>query len=298
MNFPDEAYVRLYVRDTKTWLLLGFEGQCVLSLTMRKLDRRTGMLDDVADATSLALLIGGPLDFVAIGFERLLMTEVFTILDGTLVMTRFLDAQNCPMSSRLRQREYRTRASLRLAPLQNATESNAKLLGVTRSDAALLGVTRRYEAQRNVTNSARNVTSTSQNVSRAVSERSDPDLLPDPDQDLTQSTAAAPDPKDLTGIADGPESDGAAAAVLPVRYHRIPEGWIPNERTKVQAQELGFTIPEFKEALAYARNQFWERAFLDPDRHVQQLLIKWKRNAEARFARDQEQRRRPRDLAR
>ncbi len=44
LKWDDERYVRLYTRDTSTWLRLTWEGRFVLMALLRKLDR-SGNLD-------------------------------------------------------------------------------------------------------------------------------------------------------------------------------------------------------------------------------------------------------------
>ena len=48
MNFEDEHYVRIYTKDTKTWLRWGWEGQTVFMHLMRRLDK-AGVLEDIED---------------------------------------------------------------------------------------------------------------------------------------------------------------------------------------------------------------------------------------------------------
>jgi hypothetical protein len=109
LDFADESYVRLFTRDTKTWLRLGFEGQAVLMFALRKLDR-AGVLDGMDDPVSdLALVAGIPIDLVKVGLPRLLERGVFQLSGNRLVMPNFLEAQNCRQSDRLRKQESRSR---------------------------------------------------------------------------------------------------------------------------------------------------------------------------------------------
>jgi hypothetical protein len=138
VNFEDEPYVRLYTRDTKTWLKLGFEGRVVLSLTLRKLDR-AGVLDDIEDAADLALIIDAPAEFVRLGFARCVELDVFRLVDKRLVMPRYAEAQNCRQSDKLRKQESRARrrsaalepVTTRDSPSQDVTESHQQSPAVT-----------------------------------------------------------------------------------------------------------------------------------------------------------------------
>jgi len=107
MDFSDESYVRLFVRDTKTWLRLEFEGQCVLMFLLRKLDR-AGVLDGIDDPENdVALITKVPLKIVRVGLARLLKLEVFELRGTCLVMPNYIDAQNAVRTDKARQRDAR-----------------------------------------------------------------------------------------------------------------------------------------------------------------------------------------------
>lgn len=107
MNFEDEPYVRLYVRDTKTWLRLGFEGQCVLMFLLRKLDK-AGVLDGMDDLDSdVALVTGVPETIVAVGMPRLVRWGVLQLAGNRLIMPNYIQAQNAIRTDKARQRDMR-----------------------------------------------------------------------------------------------------------------------------------------------------------------------------------------------
>ncbi len=110
MRFEDERYVRLYTRDTTTWLMLGFEGQAVFCLLLRKVDR-TGVFDlagsDAAEAVSAATR--APTEIVKTGLERLLSRGVVETGNDCLIVPRFIEAQEATMTPATRQKESRLR---------------------------------------------------------------------------------------------------------------------------------------------------------------------------------------------
>lgn len=123
MNFEDESYVRLYVRDTKTWLRLGFEGQCVLVFLLRKLDR-AGVLDGIEDASpDVALITGVPLAIVHVGLPRLLERRVFEHHGDCLVMPNFIQAQTAIRTDKARQKDARDKrmAEARLVTIRESS---------------------------------------------------------------------------------------------------------------------------------------------------------------------------------
>lgn len=106
----DERYVRLYVRNTTTWLRLGWAGQCLLPLVLRSVDR-AGVLDigSLSPAAALAMHTGVPIEFVVIGIDALLELGVVEHRGESLFVPRFVEAQETPKSDALRQRESRER---------------------------------------------------------------------------------------------------------------------------------------------------------------------------------------------
>jgi hypothetical protein len=109
MNFEDEPYVRLYQRDTKTWLKWQWEGQSVWSLLSRKLDR-AGVLDDVTDPVAdVALVTGLPESVVSIGLPRIIESGTLEHRGSLLVAPRFVEGQTATKSDRLRSAELRKR---------------------------------------------------------------------------------------------------------------------------------------------------------------------------------------------
>lgn len=145
MNFEDEPYVRLYARDTKTWLRLGFEGQCVLMFLLRKLDK-AGVLDGMDDLDSdVALITGIPEAIVASGMPRLLKWGVFQLVGNRLIMPNYIQAQSAIRTDKARQRDMREKrvAQARLVtPREPAvTERDESSREPTRDDAPSHGVT-------------------------------------------------------------------------------------------------------------------------------------------------------------
>ena len=110
MDWSNERYVRLYVRDTKTWCLLGWEGQSLLMLLLRRLDR-CGILEGVCDADDVVVVLrnGLPLEVAETGLSRLLKHGVFESRSVGLVMPKFLEAQESKQTEAQRARESRAR---------------------------------------------------------------------------------------------------------------------------------------------------------------------------------------------
>lgn len=140
MNFSDERYVRLYVRDTITWQRWGWEGQAVFSLLLRKFDK-AGILDGIGNpADDVALVIGMPTEIVQVGLDRLFKSGAIVHVDDRLVCPNYVSAQFTARSAKARQAEKRMRDR---ADVASKHESSLDDEPEPKRDAALQPVTPR-----------------------------------------------------------------------------------------------------------------------------------------------------------
>ena len=118
MNWSDERYVRLFTRDTVTWLRWSFEARSVFCLLLRKVDR-SGVLEtgrgDKAEALALTLM--APIDTCRKALDELTACGTVAVGDASVVLPRFIEAQECRMSDAARQKESREKRAV--AKLQN-----------------------------------------------------------------------------------------------------------------------------------------------------------------------------------
>jgi HNH endonuclease len=110
MNFEDEDFVRVYTRETPTWLALGFEGQTALMHLLRKCNSSGKIEINNHSAGEAAMrLTRMPLDFANEGVRRLLEHGVLEQHPGYLLFPRFIAAQSAgtdrkPISETVRLR--------------------------------------------------------------------------------------------------------------------------------------------------------------------------------------------------
>jgi hypothetical protein len=235
MNFADEPYIRIYTRDTKTWLKLGFEGQSVLVLISRKLDR-SGVLDGIDDpAEDVALILRAPVETVRIGLERLFALRVLELHGNRLIAPNYIEAQTCAKSDRLRQQELRER---------RRTET----LGLPEAEPA--PVTKRDEPSRDVT---------------PVTDRHAPS------QDVTlicalPSLTVRGSERAPPHVAS-PEPERDPEVLVPTRRRSrfAPEDFEPTELHRVRCQELRLDVGEIVRAFKLCEFQRdysdWDRRF-------------------------------------
>lgn len=144
MNWSDERYVRLFTRDSVTWLSWRWETRCTLSLLLRKVDR-SGVLDtgrtDKAKALALTLMM--PLDVVSVALNELLESGTAEVADGSIILPNFISAQEAIISDRQRQKDLRERrlAETRANERNNEGARHAVSRGVTDGHAVSRGVT-------------------------------------------------------------------------------------------------------------------------------------------------------------
>ena len=136
MDWTEEKYVKLYQRDTVTWIGWPWEGRCVLPLLLRKVDG-AGLVahGKVSPAVGIGLLIGVPVSVVEVALNAFLEDGTAVLTPAGVLLPKFLDAQEARKSDALRARESRERR-------RNDAKSGA---------AASHGVTRRHEPSQPVT---------------------------------------------------------------------------------------------------------------------------------------------------
>lgn len=148
MDFANESYVRVYTRDTMTWKRLNWQARCVWSLLLRKLDR-AGVLETegLPAAEAVALAIELPLEVVEEGLPKLFERGMLEARDGLLVAPRFLEAQECNKSDKLRAKEYRARRRSQAMgdASQNVTAESQDVTAASRE------ITERHAASHGVT---------------------------------------------------------------------------------------------------------------------------------------------------
>ena len=119
MNFADEEYVRLYIRDTDTWRALGFEGQAVLALMLRRFDN-SGVykFGKRTPVRSIMAALGCTEEFASKGLEAILAEDVWEQGPDRFFWPTHDEAQHCKRSDKIRKREERARKAALAAKLK------------------------------------------------------------------------------------------------------------------------------------------------------------------------------------
>lgn len=110
MDFANEAYVRLYVRDTVTWKRLQWDGQnCTTQLLRRAYPTGAIELGGIEPWEAAAQLCGAPEDAARRGVAKMLELGVATHDGDRLVFPRYAEANDTAASDKQRAKEYRAR---------------------------------------------------------------------------------------------------------------------------------------------------------------------------------------------
>lgn len=116
MDWCNEHYVRIYTRDTTTWLRLGWHGQCVLMQLARKFDL-AGVLDigELPPWEACVLHTRAPEEIAREAIDLLLHFGVIEHVGTSLLMPNYIAANEASKSDRQRQKESRERRRARLS---------------------------------------------------------------------------------------------------------------------------------------------------------------------------------------
>ena len=111
MDWANERYVRLYVRDSTTWKLIDWKARCTLTMMLRKVDR-AGVLEHGGHGVmGLAAVIELPLEVVEPGIAQLTNPRIAVVVEtpSEYVIPNYLEAQEASQTEAHRSREYRGR---------------------------------------------------------------------------------------------------------------------------------------------------------------------------------------------
>lgn len=146
MDWDNERYVRLYVRDTADILAIGWEGRALFSEILRKVDR-AGLFDS-QEPEVIAELIRMPVEVVAKSLPKLIKRGMVECIGDMLLIPNFLEAQEAKASEAQRSREHRARHrdKTRAEQLQKEGGATKRDEQVVQSETKRDGsATKRYE---------------------------------------------------------------------------------------------------------------------------------------------------------
>lgn len=226
MDWPNERYVRVYVRDSVTWKVIDWQARAVLLFVLRKVDR-SGVIDVGEDGIDgLAAIIELPIDVVERGVPQLLKRGTLVRKPTAFVLPNFLEAQEAVQSDAQRARESRARRRAQALGTTAGTTIAGSAHDVTSRDA-------------NTETPSRGVTKQAENVTPA-----------------SPSLASPGQPSCAPG-----EAKREAASSGTVSTHPLPDGWSPPAGGRWEAEaEAARTRGISDEQLARKLRKFVELA--------------------------------------
>jgi len=235
MRWEDERWVKVYTRDTPSWLSLSFEAQSLLLLLFRKVDRAGLLPLGPLGRRGVAVVIGHGPRWAQLesALDELIASGTVAIRETVLVVPNFLEAQETPASGAQRARECRARAR---------DVCNAE--------------------SRNVTITERNVTQESQNVtepSRSVTSRNVLQRLVTPRRDETRVDESRRDEETFDAsqnvTPEKPKKNGTDPRFAPLRLAweqtfaqvtREPYRWQGPKDAKAVHSLIAIEVDEFR----------------------------------------------------
>lgn len=145
MNWADELWRKVFIRDTANWKRLSWQARTVCLHMIRKTDG-AGLVDTGRSEPeeNLAALLELPLEVVAPGIADLIKFETVDPVDGGYLLRNQIEAQSTPATDKTRKKaeRERTRANRNLQARETTSTH------VTGGHAASHGVTIRREEKR------------------------------------------------------------------------------------------------------------------------------------------------------
>lgn len=238
IDWANEHFVRVFTRDTDEELLLSWEARAVWHEMLRKCDQ-SGLIVTKRGVQGLAALIRVPVEVVERVLQELLDDgRIRSIATTGFVIPNYMEAQFTPRSDRSRKETERTRRRIEALGMPTRTVSNNRAAGSTDEnhvdshESGSRDVTPGHAESRHVTH---NITG----------------------QDSAVHVAR---PAPTRMISDSyPEKHSGRS--------KISETWIPRERERLIAAELGLDCDaEAREFLSYWLSEGktkadWNRAF-------------------------------------
>jgi hypothetical protein len=122
MNWRDERYVRLYTRDTPSWLCLSFPAQGLFMALLRKVDRAGVLEFGKVGRRGVYLAIGHVHQAAMLdpALDELLTDGCVEINGDLLVIPNFMEAQEAEASDKARAKKHR---EIRKAKARGVTDS-------------------------------------------------------------------------------------------------------------------------------------------------------------------------------
>lgn len=141
MDWSNEEWRKVYIKDTPDIIAVGWEGRLVLWELIRKVDRSGVISIGINDDDLLAELLRVPIEILRTGLARILARGVAVRVEAGICVVNFVEAQEARTSDRLRQKMTRDRHRERHIASHDVTARHTESQHVTQSHIASREVT-------------------------------------------------------------------------------------------------------------------------------------------------------------
>lgn len=150
MDWPNELWIKLYVRDSADWLSMSFDEQAVLVLLLRKADRSGNISLGSRGTAAIPRILGhqGEAGRILSAIDGLCQIGTIQIHESHLSIPNYEAAQKVRSSSRARKAAERARKAAAKAARDARKNSNASHPNVTPGHSMSHGVTGRHDEMR------------------------------------------------------------------------------------------------------------------------------------------------------
>lgn len=122
MDWENERYVRVYIRDSSDLLVVGPIGRAVFWELLRKVDR-AGVIETKGDLEVMPELLRVPMEWWEYALPKLVKRELIEVTDKAIVIPNYLEAQEAKSSDKQRQRDSRERRRAKTLKKESVNES-------------------------------------------------------------------------------------------------------------------------------------------------------------------------------
>lgn len=109
MNWSDERYVKLYVRNTATWVLWPWQARALFPSLLRVANGAGIIETGPTGIDAVAMLTAMPREVVDVGMSAMIADGTVEPIRGGFLLPNFLEAQEATKTERLKKRDQRER---------------------------------------------------------------------------------------------------------------------------------------------------------------------------------------------
>ena len=233
MKWEDERWIKVYTRDTASWIVLSWEARALFLEVLRKVDRAGAVSLGGCGTMGLAAVVRFPVDVTERALAELVARGQVVTSEDAVTVPNFIDAQEARSSSAARKRAERERRDMSHA----VTRGHANADSVTPCDDRSQNVTKCHAESHEVTRSHTASRSEQNRTEQNRLRESAPEAAPTSHEPAVEAPKRAK-PKPSTSAPPAPAEVAAWLAGLGVpalddaKWGREVTRWLDHHRAK------------------------------------------------------------------